>query len=115
VIGFAGEQRAGFLLADVLFGGGELPIEIFQKVLALLGVGLFFRKADVRFHVAGKSGQLGVGADLLFGALAVAQYCLRRFLIVPEVRLGDTRFQRFQDLAVLRSVKENSGPARCEV
>jgi hypothetical protein len=39
---------------------------------------------------------------------------LRRFLIVPEVRLRDARFQRFQDLAMLIGVKENSEPSRCE-
>jgi hypothetical protein len=39
---------------------------------------------------------------------------LCRFLVVPEIRLGDARFQRFQDLAVLIGVKENSEPSRCE-
>jgi len=41
VIGFAGEQRLGFELGDVVFRAGELPIELFQKVVALLGVGFF--------------------------------------------------------------------------
>ena len=45
------------------------------------------------------------------GALAVPEDRLRRFLIAPEIRLGDARFQRPQALAMLRGVKENSVPA----
>jgi hypothetical protein len=114
MIGLAGKQRAGFLLADIIFGGSELSIEIFQKLLALLGVAFFLGEADVGFDVIRKTSELIVGADLLFRALAVAQHRLRSFLIVPELGPGDAGFERFQKLTMLRSVKENSGPARRE-
>jgi hypothetical protein len=68
---------------------------------------------DVGFEVARNRGEFFVGGDLVFGALAVAQDALRRFLIVPELRLGDARFEAFQAFAMLRSVKDSSAPARC--
>jgi hypothetical protein len=37
---------------------------------------------------------------LFFGAFAVAQNGLRRFLVVPEIRLGNLSFERFQAIAV---------------
>src|SRR5712671_2697182 len=39
VIAFAREQRFGFQVGDVIFGAVELAIELFQQVVALLGVG----------------------------------------------------------------------------
>jgi hypothetical protein len=69
------------------------------------------RQGDVGLDIAGQRGELGVGGNLIFAALAVAENGLRGFLVVPEVGLGDARFQGFQALAVLRGVKENSGPA----
>jgi hypothetical protein len=53
VVGFTGEQRAGFLFGDVGFGGGEFPVEVFQKILALFGVGFFSGQGDVGFDVVG--------------------------------------------------------------
>jgi hypothetical protein len=52
---------------------------------------------------------------LFFGALAIAEDGLRFFLVVPEIRLSDAGFERFQTFAVLRGVKDNSGRARCVV
>jgi hypothetical protein len=51
VVGFTGEQRAGFLFGDVGFGGGKFPVEVFQKILALFGVGFFSGQGDVGFDV----------------------------------------------------------------
>jgi hypothetical protein len=45
---------------------------------------------------------------LLFGALAVAKNALCGFLIVPEIGVGDARFERLQTFTVLRGVKDNS-------
>jgi hypothetical protein len=50
---------------------------------------------------------------LLFGALAFAENALRGFLIVPEIGVGDARFENFQALAVLRCVKDSSERDRC--
>jgi hypothetical protein len=47
---------------------------------------------------------------LFFGALAVAQDGLRRFLIGPEVGLCDAGFERFQAFTMGRGVKDNSEP-----
>jgi hypothetical protein len=88
-------------------------VELFQEIVALLGVRFFARQADVGVDVSCVSREFCVGADLLLGTPAVAQDGLRSFLIVPKVRLGDARFQRFQALAMLRGVKESSAPARC--
>jgi hypothetical protein len=110
VIGLAGEQRARFLFGDVGFSGGEFAVQIFQEILALVGVGLFPGQADVGFDVARQRGEFVVRGDLVFGALAVAQDGLSGFWIAPEIRIGSTGFESFQALAVLRGVKENSEP-----
>jgi hypothetical protein len=68
---------------------------------------------NVGIQIAGQRGELFVGGDLIFGALAVAQYGLRGFLIVPEIGLGDASFERFQAFAMRSSVKDNSEPWRC--
>jgi hypothetical protein len=81
----------------------------------LLGVGFFFREADVGLDVAGDGSQLIFSGNLFFGALAIAENGLRFFLVVPEVGLSDAGFEGFQTFAVLRRVKDNSGRARCVV
>jgi len=52
---------------------------------------------------------------LFFGPLAVAKNGLRFFLVVPEIGLSNAGFEGFQSFAVLRSVKDSSGRARCVV
>jgi hypothetical protein len=52
---------------------------------------------------------------LLLGALAVAKYGLRFFLVVPEVWMSDAGFEGLQTIAILRGVKDSSGRARCVV
>jgi hypothetical protein len=112
MIVFAGEQRLGLELRDIVLRAGELVVELFQEIVALLGVRLFAGKADIGVDVTCVSGEFCVGVDLLFGTPAVAQDALRSFLIVPKVRLGDACFEGFQALAMLRGVKESSAPAR---
>jgi hypothetical protein len=75
----------------------------------LLRVGLFQREIDVRLDIAGNGSELFVGGNLFFGAFAVAQNALRCFLIAPEIGIGDARFEGFQALAILGSVKDSSG------
>ena len=65
---------------------------------------------DIGVEVAGKRSELVVGADLIFGAFAIAQNGLRGFLIVPKVGRRNAGFERFQALAMRRSVKDNSEP-----
>jgi len=68
---------------------------------------------DVRLDVAGDGGELLVGGDLFFGALAFAENALCGFLIVPEIGGGDARFESLQALAVLGGVKDSSARAGC--
>jgi hypothetical protein len=63
---------------------------------------------DVRLDIAGDGGELLVGGNLFFGALAFAENTLCGFLIVPEIGVGDTRFESLQALAILRRVKDSS-------
>jgi len=63
---------------------------------------------DVRLNVAGEGGEFRVRSNLVYGMFALAENALRGFLIVPEVRFGDARFESFQALAVLRRVKDSS-------
>jgi hypothetical protein len=79
----------------------------------LLDVGFFPGEVDVRFDVAGNRGEFFVRGNLLFGAFSLAENALCRFLIVPEVGIGDARFETFQSLAVLRDVKDSSARAGC--
>ena len=68
---------------------------------------------DVRLDVAGDGGELLVGGDLFFGALAFAENALCGFLIVPEIGGGDARFESLQAPAVLGGVKDSSARAGC--
>jgi hypothetical protein len=111
VIFFAGKQRPGFQFRDVVVCRGKFLVELFQQVVLLLRVGFFLREMDVRFDITGERGQLVVGANLLFGALPVAEYALGCFLVVPETGIGGTRFESFQALTVLRGVKDSSARA----
>jgi hypothetical protein len=113
VIGLTGEQRPGFEFGDVAIRGGELAVQLFQQIVLLLDVGLFLRQMDVRLDVAGQGREFLVRANLLFGALPFAEDALCRFLIVPEIGIGDTRFESLQALPVLRCVKDSSVRARC--
>jgi hypothetical protein len=108
VIGFAGEQRSGFEVADECFRAGEFAVQIFQKISALLGVGFFGRKADIGLDVARNGSELFVGGNLFFGTLTIAEDGLGFFLVVPEIGIRYAGFESFQALAVLRGVKESS-------
>jgi hypothetical protein len=111
VVIFAGEQRFGFEFRDVGFGAVEFAIDVFQEVVALIGVGFFLREIDVGLDVFGNRGELVVGADLVFGAFAVAENGLGAFLIVPKTGIGDAGFERLQALAMLGGVKDSSARA----
>src|SRR5437868_13753924 len=110
---FAGEQRPGFQLGQVIFRVAELAVEFLQQIIALRGVRLFLREMDVGLEFAVELGQFVVSRRLIFRALAVAENALRGFLIVPEIGLRDARFEGLQALAMLRRVKDNSEPAQC--
>ena len=111
VIGFSGKQRPGFQFGDVRIRGAKLAVQFFQQIVLLLDVGFFLGKMDVRLNVAGEGGEFRVRGNLFFGALALAEYALRRFLIVPEIGVSDAFFENFQALAVLRRVKDSSARA----
>jgi hypothetical protein len=111
VVFFAREECPGFQFRDVVLCRRELLVELFQQVVLLLRVGFFLCEMDVRFDIAGERGQLVVCVNLLFRALPVSQNGLRCFLVVPEIGIGDARFESFQALAVLRRVKDSSARA----
>jgi len=93
VVCFTGQERPGFELANVTFRGRQLAVELFQQIVALVSVGLFPSETDVCLDVTGNRGEFFVRSNLLFGAFAVAQNGLRGFLVVPEIRLGNFRFE----------------------
>ena len=107
----AGEQRPGFQFRDIVLRRRKFLVELFQQVVLLFRVGFFLREMDIGLDVARGGCELFVCGNLLFGALAVAQNALCRFLIAPEIRISDARFQRLQALAVLRRVKDSSARA----
>jgi hypothetical protein len=108
VVSLSGEERLGLQFGDVSVRGVELAVQFFEQVVLLLDVGLFLSEMDVGFDVAGDGGELFVGGNLFFGALALTENALRRFLIAPEIGVGDAGFERPQALTVLRSVKDSS-------
>ena len=108
MISFSGEERLGFQFGDVGIGGVEFAVQVFQQVVLLFDVGFFLCEMDVRLDVAGDGGELLVRGNLFFGSLPLAQNVLCRFLIVPEIGIGDTRFESLQALPVLRCVKDSS-------
>jgi len=108
MVGFAGEKRLGFQLRDLGIGGGELFIQIFQQIVFLFDVRLLLGKIDVGLDIAGGGRELFVGGDLFFGALAIAEDTLSRFLIAPEIGVGGAGFEGFQAFTVLRGVKDSS-------
>jgi hypothetical protein len=111
VVFFPGEKCLGFYFRDVVLGGGELLVELFQQIVLLLRIGFFLREVDVRLDVAGKRRQLVVRANLLFRAFPVAKNTLRCFLVAPEIGFGDARFESFQAFAMLWRVKDSSARA----
>jgi hypothetical protein len=115
MIAFAGKQSLRFQVGDVVLRRHQLFVEIFQQLVLLFRVGFFLRKVDVRLQVAAYRSKPFVGSNLLFRALAVAENALRRFLIAPEIGIGDAGFERFQAFAVAFGVKDSSGRARYEV
>jgi hypothetical protein len=108
VIAFTREQRFGFQVGDIIFSGTELAVELFEQIVALLGVGFFLREMNVGIQIAGERSELFVGGNLILGALTIAQERLRGFLIVPEIGRRDPRFEGFQAFAVRRGVKDSS-------
>ena len=113
MIGLAGEERSGFQFRDKAIGGVELTVQLFQKVVLLLNVGLFLSEMNICFDVAGDGGELLVSSNLFLGALAFAENALSGFLIVPEIGVGDALFESLQALPPLRCVKDSSARARC--
>jgi hypothetical protein len=115
VIALAGKQCAGFQFTNVSFRAAKLAVEVVQQTIPLGGIGFFVSERDVRLDVAREQIELGVGGELVLGALAVAQDGLRGFLIVPEIGLCDFSFQRFQQFLVVGNVKDSSALKLCEV
>ena len=113
MVGLSGKQCSGLQLRDKTIGGVEFAVQLFQQVVLLLDIGLFLREMDVGLDVAGDGGELLVRGDLFFGALAFAENALGGFLIVPEIGVGNARFESFQTFAVLRRVKDSSGRDSC--
>jgi hypothetical protein len=111
VILLPGEQRPGFQFRDVVLRRAKLQVELIQQIVLLHRIGFFLREMDVSLDVAGDRRKLFVCANLLFGAFAVAENALRCFLVVPEIGIGDARFESFQALTVLRRVKDSSARA----
>ena len=66
---------------------------------------------NIRFDIAVERSKFFVGGNLFFGALAIAQDALRRFLIVPEIGIGYASLEGFQALAILWRVKDSSARA----
>jgi len=66
---------------------------------------------NIRFDIAVERSKFFVGGNLFFGALAIAQDGLRRFLIVPEIGIGYASLEGFQALAILWRVKDSSARA----
>jgi hypothetical protein len=113
VIRLSGEERPGLQFRDKAIGGVELAVQLFQQIVLLLDIGFFLGEMDVGLDITRNRRELFVGSNLFFGALPLAENALRSFLIVPETRVGDARFESFQAFAVLRGVKDSSARGRC--
>jgi hypothetical protein len=74
----------------------------------LRGVGFTAGQFNVGINVAGNGGKPGVSCNLIVGVLALFQYALRLFLIVPEIGIADAFFEGLQARAILRRVKDSS-------
>jgi hypothetical protein len=79
----------------------------------LFDVGFLLGEIDVGLNVAGDGGELFVGGNLFFGALAITKNALCGFLITPEIGVGGAGFESLQALAVLGRVKDSSARAKC--
>ena len=66
---------------------------------------------NIGFEIAGERSKFFVSGNLIFGALAIAQDALRRFLIAPEIGISCASLEGFQALAILRRVKDSSARA----
>ena len=66
---------------------------------------------NIGFDIAVERNEFFVGGNLFFGALAIAEDGLRRFLIDPEIGIGCASLEGFQALAILRGVKDSSARA----
>ena len=93
MIVFAGEQCLRFQFGKISVPGTQLPVQFFQQVLFLLGIGLFLSEVNVGFKIAVHRRELFVGGNLLLGALAFAQNALCEFLIGPKIGIGDAGFK----------------------
>jgi hypothetical protein len=83
-------------------------LQVFQQLFFLFGVRFALGQLDIRLDVPSESGEFRVGGALIFGSLAILQYALRFFLIVPEVGVGDSFFERLQANAIRFRVKDSS-------
>ncbi len=77
----------------------------------MLGVGLLLGEMNIGFEIAGERSKFFVSGNLFFGALAITEDALRRFLIAPEIGIGYASFEGFQALAILWCVKDSSARA----
>jgi len=112
-IAFAGEQRFGFELRDVLVGGVKLLVGIAQDGIALCDVALFVREMQISVDVAGDAREFLFGGDAALRTFTLLKDLLRLFLILPEVLLGAGCFEFRQKFPMAGNVKDNSARARC--
>jgi hypothetical protein len=88
VVAFTGEQGFGLELGDVFVGGQEFAVDVLQERVPLLAIALFLGEVNVGLDVAGKRGELFLGADARLGGLALLQDALGFFLVLPKIGLG---------------------------
>jgi hypothetical protein len=69
------------------------------------------REVDVGIEVVRDAGKFFAGLDGVAGLLALLQDCLRRFRLVPEVRLADFFFECGYFFLIGGDVKDSSGPS----
>ena len=102
-----------FEFGDELVGGIEFSGDIFQNGFALRGVGFFLGEVEIRLDVRDGARELFFGRDVGFCVLALLKDRLRFLLVLPERRVVDFRFERFQEFAAGGNVKDNSARVRC--